>query len=586
LKSKGDGWKVKGAPPAWSGKGDGKGDFWQGKADSWQGKGEDWKGKGAVPWKAPPPGGKGEGGSPVSVAPPMKSPPTAGGPGDMGLVLSKAAGGPVGPSFGAQVVAPPALSSPPPFKAAPPGGPGDAFQWGGGGDYMQTNDLLPQGDPMMMDPSLMNPQQLLQKQNQDLQAELMQQEAELQRQEAELRREAQLRAVEEKKHAAEVRMRELKEKQQAMMEKKKAEEDRKKQEAIEVAKTLQGELSTLLQTCGLLMDSAKTTADQILIGDIKDKSDEDILTVSEDFDKLAQEGRTSHKVCTDYTTGKHLKISGVTEETKKDSAGLMKKMADIKKELEQCAAKVKAKAAPAKERREKEKRMEAARLAREKEERTFKQYDVDEDGVLNTDEIKAYAKGEYAIDLSDEKLERIVKSDALPKPTKKKAFVVDEKVQVGDRKAVISYGPDTDGEYKVRYSDGEVSDYTKAELISPATDCGTPLSLFAQLKTQVGIIREEIRAKERKQEAEDAVKRVFQQTIIVKKNVTPAEQAIEVVEQEVLKVEKKTGLSPWVLERLPSKSWRTERTRWEDWLTQPKIFWRLRKKQPLVWQPA
>merc|ERR1712048_1129028 len=125
---------------------------------------------------------------------------------------------------------------------------------------------------------------------------------------------------------------------------------------------------------------------------------------------------------------------------RQEASKLLKKMNDLKRDFEGTNGKVKVRKDAAQERKDKEMRIEAARKAKEKEEKTFKHYDADGDGMLNGDEIVAYAKGEYDIDLTPEKVEFILNSDAVPKKEKKKVeFKVDDNVVVDGRKGVVSY---------------------------------------------------------------------------------------------------------------------------------------------------
>merc|ERR1712046_284097 len=91
---------------------------------------------------------------------------------------------------------------------------------------------------------------------------------------------------------------------------------------------------------------------------------------------------------------------------------------------------------------------EAARIAREKEELTFRAYDVDGDGMLDAEEITKYAKGEYDIELVKEKVAHILTTDAVKFDKEK-------------------------------------------------NKAGTTWEKFMSLKTQLTIVREEIRAKQR-----------------------------------------------------------------------------------------
>merc|ERR1712232_949095 len=144
----------------------------------------------------------------------------------------------------------------------------------------------------------------------------------------------------------------------------------------------------------------------------------------------------------------------------------------------------------AQQRRDQALRLEAAQKAREKEEATFKLYDADDDGMLDEIEIASYCKGEYGFDLVKEKLAHIMKTDAV-KMDKEKG--------------------------------------------KP----GTKWENFMSLKSQLNIVREEIRAKQRKIDEAASAERSKEQLKIVTKNIAETVTAVEIFEAEVIAVEKK-----------------------------------------------
>merc|ERR1712232_1508674 len=73
------------------------------------------------------------------------------------------------------------------------------------------------------------------------------------------------------------------------------------------------------------------------------------------------------------------------------------------------------------------------------------------------------------------------------------------------------------------------------------TKKGVTWETFAQLKTRLGVIREEILARRRKLQKEESERRAKEQTPIMQRNVAETGSAIDIVETEVNSVEKKAS---------------------------------------------
>lgn len=257
------------------------------------------------------------------------------------------------------------------------------------------------------------------------------------------------------------------------LERKKELQEQLRQQANKEAKALQASLKELLEEEQRLVTFAVQQVQPLLTA-VPAFSDNETLSCAAEFDQCLRLAREAHKACTDFLLGKHGKISGVTDETRLEAGKLLKAMGEVKKEVEQCATKVKLKKDFAQERRDREARLAAVRKAREKEEQTFKRCDADGDGMLSGAEILVYAREEYCLELTEAKLKLILASDAVPRGK-----------------------------------------------------AGTPWESFPKLKLQIGYVLNEASAK-----------RVKEQSVIVQGNVKETNGAIDIVEAEVQKVEK------------------------------------------------
>eukprot|EP00928_Gymnodinium_smaydae_P013386 TRINITY_DN14885_c0_g1_i1.p1 TRINITY_DN14885_c0_g1~~TRINITY_DN14885_c0_g1_i1.p1 ORF type:complete len:659 (+),score=202.02 TRINITY_DN14885_c0_g1_i1:74-2050(+) len=399
--------------------------------------------------------------------------------------------------------APPSAPAQVAWKAPPPTGPLAPAGSGGFGDTAGFPGFagLPQMPDALMDPEMLRNNELLRqgeellRKGQELQR--LQQEELLKQQEKALREEAERQRIEEERQRREMmeEMRKLEmerlkveeETRKMEAERKREEQERIKREVAEAAKQLQAEFLHELEVFEAPIVTLREKAAALLaINSTSSTNDDEILRRHASFEESLADCRRLHKACTDFMVGKHIKFSGCTDVTRSEAAKLLRRMNEGKREVETLALKAKAKRDQAQERKDREARLEAARKAKEKEEQTFKQYDADGDGLLNAEEMTSYARDEYGVELDEAKLKIIFGSDAVHK-----------------------------------------------------AKGGTPWERFAQLKTQVGIFREELRAKQRRIEMAEAAQRCKEQSAIVAKNVKETLDAVQIFEAEVVKVEKK-----------------------------------------------
>merc|ERR1712176_188690 len=115
----------------------------------------------------------------------------------------------------------------------------------------------------------------------------------------------------------------------------------------------------------------------------KERTDEEIIDLSESFEAVATDAQASLKSCNDFMAGKYLKLQGVQEQTKADAAVLFKRIREAKRDIDQGATKVKARKELAVQRRDKEAKRIAAIREEERQRSIFKAYDKDGDGRLS-----------------------------------------------------------------------------------------------------------------------------------------------------------------------------------------------------------
>mmetsp|Transcript_102713 Transcript_102713/g.306827 ORF Transcript_102713/g.306827 Transcript_102713/m.306827 type:complete len:684 (+) Transcript_102713:95-2146(+) len=187
-------------------------------------------------------------------------------------------------------------------------------------------------------------------------------------------------------------------------------EEARKAELEEVALQLHGELSQLLATAEDRVEQCKVISDSIE-GE-HGKTFDEVIKIADDFEAVSMASRTAVKTVSDFMAGKYLKLQGSSENMKQEAANVLKRFKAAEREAESRASKVWTRKREALIARDKELKRQAALRAVEKQESLFKQYDVDQDGILSAHEVGAFVKGECNFDLPQEKVEGILQSEA------------------------------------------------------------------------------------------------------------------------------------------------------------------------------
>lgn len=251
-----------------------------------------------------------------------------------------------------------------------------------------------------------------------------------------------------------------------------------------VAQTLQVELESLLVVAETEAEGVKelqSKADEALASAKAQagsntagggEADRDLVRVLTELEKPGAAALDALKRCISLLDKDLVRMRGPTEELKNACAKLNSRTRKLKSNVDEVLAKAKNAKAAASMRIDREDRKQAAKDEADKQDATFKKYDEDGDGLLNRDEILAYVLGEYGFALAEEKL----------KP-----------------------------------------------MLSASSD-GVPLSEFARLRSQVGVVYSEILGKERKARTE-------RQLAAIRKDVVETTGAIAGVEAEIAKAE-------------------------------------------------
>lgn len=352
----------------------------------------------------------------------------------------------------------------------------------------RTNDLMRQSQELTVRSTVTMHEDLM-RQTQELQRELLRKQEEEARAAAEAaaseqkrQREEQMRKqFEERKKQMEEARRQQEERRQEEELRRKEEQERKNREAEEAAKLLHAELGTLADVAEAHLALAKEKLEPL--ESEKDTTDEKIIELAGAYELIAADVQAAFKSCNDFMAGKYMKLQGVQEPTKQAAAKLVKRVRDGKTDIDRCSMKAKAVKALAEQRKEKEARRVAAIKEEKRQHEIFESYDKDGDGRLSKDEILAFIKGEYAFEISEERLDAIIRTESLG-------------------------GKD-----------------------------GVTYNLFPQLKLLIGIARDEFERK-RKREAEEKRKALAaKQTAKVKSDAESTMQAIPGIEAEVQKAE-------------------------------------------------
>lgn len=296
-----------------------------------------------------------------------------------------------------------------------------------------------------------------------------------------VREEEMRKQFEERRRQMEEARRQQEERRREEEQRRKEERERHTKEAEEAAKLLHAELGTLADVAEAHLALAKEKLEPL--ESEKEKTDETIIELAEAFAVVATDVQAAFKSCNDFMAGKYMKLQGVEEPTKQAAAKLLRRVRDGKADMDRCSTKAKAIKALAEQRRDKEARRVAAVKEEERQREIFQSYDKDGDKRLNRAEVLAFIQGEYAFQITEERLDAILLTESLG-------------------------GKD-----------------------------GVPYNLFPQLKLLIGIARDEFDRK-RKRDAEEKRRVVaVAQTERVKMDAAKTIEAIPGIEAEVLKAE-------------------------------------------------
>ncbi|CAE7268008.1 Zdhhc3, partial [Symbiodinium pilosum] len=183
------------------------------------------------------------------------------------------------------------------------------------------------------------------------------------------------------------------------------------------------ELDTLLQAAEIEVEQVKTAQAAVLkaqnAAEAEAKAtpeggggalDKDLIKVATGLETSSEEAKKSVAGCMALVEGNvnMMRIRGPTEELKASAAVLQNRAREVKASLEDTLQKVRTAKAGATARVEREARKLAAKQEALRQEKIFKQYDKDGDGLLNEEEIRAYVAGEHKFELAEDKLQNIL----------------------------------------------------------------------------------------------------------------------------------------------------------------------------------
>lgn len=312
-------------------------------------------------------------------------------------------------------------------------------------------------------------------------------EAELRRMQEEVRQqgiELRKKQYQERIRLEQERQRQEEERRREEAALKKLEAERRIEEAEETAKALQADVLRFIEAADALAKEASAKVPAI----VEAEDDDETLTLCDAFDPLGEEAAASSKRASEFMAGKYALLQGAKEATKQETLQLIKRSHLVRKAVEAATERVKSQRKQALDNKEKEAKRVAAIKAKEKQESTFKQYDVDSDGLLSAADVVELVKGEYNFQLPLERAELMLQSETL-------------KHDAGKH--------------------------------------GVPYSRFPQLKLLIGIARDEARLKQKKLEAEERDRREERQCELVAKSAAETMSCLSGIEAEVAKAEQK-----------------------------------------------
>jgi len=288
-------------------------------------------------------------------------------------------------------------------------------------------------------------------------------------------------------------MRKLQEEERKLeIERLRLETERRKELEEEEAKLIQAELEGFVGVLEIKGKAAQELAEPLtaVAKDAKPgqplagMDDAQIIAVADSFEIARLAAAEALKECTKFTAGKHKKLAGHKEQTKKIAAELISRVSKIDRELQGTNAKVSLQKKQAEQRKLAAERKEAARKEAERLDALFKKHDANGDGKLEADDIIALCKEEYDFVLEGDRLESL-------------------------KNGVV---------YKA--------------------DSGVTLAKYGQLRTFLGVARSEILAKRRAEERIRAQKVAKGQIENIKKNFGSVTECIAGIEVEVAKAER------------------------------------------------
>uniref|UniRef100_A0A7S1PID9 EF-hand domain-containing protein n=1 Tax=Alexandrium catenella TaxID=2925 RepID=A0A7S1PID9_ALECA len=262
---------------------------------------------------------------------------------------------------------------------------------------------------------------------------------------------------------------------------------------VEQIKEQQKKVEELLKEFEELVTAAETAAKTLkeeaepFSGD-KELALDEVNATAKAVDDAGQEAKDKMKACTDFILSKGQEMKspdlpgGPASESKQTLAKLLQR-------INECTRGTEATLATCRDSREKAVRKAEARKKLAKLEATFDKYDGDKDGILNRNEIKKFAKGEFDFSIANIAVDTIWKVlvDDGEKGIKKESFqrlkyaigIAREKVKDAERKAAREAREKelaklkSESEEKIK--DAEKSVDAAGELVDKAEEQANPL---------------------------------------------------------------------------------------------------------------
>jgi len=219
-------------------------------------------------------------------------------------------------------------------------------------------------------------------------------------------------------------------------------------------------------------------------------NDEEVLILVGKSEALYAETQTAHKACIDFILSRKMNVRNVGQEV----PHILHRVGTSSKDAQTTIQVAKTAGQKAQDNKDAAARKAAAKRSQEKQESLWNKYDKDNDGVWGRDDIICYVKEEYAFDMTDERVTKILQD------------------------------------------------------LAPGSN-GVPKDKFSRLKVLVGIARDEVRSKQRKIEAERRKKLVEEQTEEMKRQVATAAAGLDGVDAELKNSE--VAMQPILTAQIP-----------------------------------